>query len=72
MEINMKLRGRISSWATPLAVCGTLVAVEARRPSILLIDADDLGYGDVGCWKSGASRSGPIERRCGRLDGAVR
>lgn len=53
-----------------LAVCGVLPAagqaaaeeLPTRRPSIVLIYADDLGYGDIGCYGAAAVQTPHLDR----------
>ena len=44
-----------------LLVCGDLV-VRADKPNVILVMADDLGYGDVSCYGATALRTPNIDR----------
>ena len=45
-----------------LAFCGTAQPAAARPPNVVLIYADDLGYGDVGCYGATAVATPHIDR----------
>src|SRR5271154_3642960 len=46
----------------PLTVSGQEKQAELRRPSVLLIVADDLGYGDLGCYGGKDIRTPRLDR----------
>ncbi|MCP4173815.1 MAG: sulfatase-like hydrolase/transferase [Fuerstiella sp.] len=56
---------RIKVFATlAVIICmiGSLRAVEQRQPNIIFILADDLGYGDIGCYGSAINRTPHLDR----------
>jgi arylsulfatase A len=42
--------------------CGAAPAVETRPPNVVLIFADDMGYGDLGCFGSNTIRTPNLDR----------
>ena len=42
--------------------CGHLPAAETARPNVILIMADDLGYGDLGCYGHEKIRTPVLDR----------
>ncbi len=48
------------------APCGQLAAAAPAKPNVLIILADDLGYGDVGCYNSQAKAPTPNLDRLAR------
>src|SRR5688572_28783828 len=48
--------------AIVLLCCGTMAAEAPRRPNIVFLLADDLGYGDVGCFGQQKIRTPNIDR----------
>ncbi len=62
MQVNMRIRGFIP--CVILVCVTTLVASEARatKPNIILINADDLGYGDLGCYGASKLQTPHIDR----------
>src|SRR5438105_5533684 len=70
---SMHLRALgVASWLILLAVIGWAREAAAqseaapRRPNVLLIVADDLGYGDLGCYGSKEIRTPSIDRLAGQ------
>lgn len=53
---------RLPILATLLGVCLGQAATAAPRPNVLLILADDLGYGDVGCYGATKIRTPHMDR----------
>ena len=49
-----------ASYILPLLVTSSAIAA-AEHPNIVLIVADDLGYGDVGCYGSEINRTPNID-----------
>lgn len=49
-------------WGLCLAMVMDVAAIAADRPNIVLIYADDLGYGDVGCYGASRVRTPNIDR----------
>lgn len=45
-----------------LCVLGVLVVNAARKPNVILINADDLGYGDLGCYGATKLQTPNIDR----------
>ncbi|MBM3862283.1 MAG: hypothetical protein FJ395_21890, partial [Verrucomicrobia bacterium] len=45
-----------------IALLGHLVATAAEKPNVVLIFADDLGYGDVGCYGATKVRTPNVDR----------
>jgi len=50
----------------PLAGAGFSIAAPSRRPSIVIIYADDLGYGDISCYGADRLRTPKIDRFASR------
>ncbi|MGC3966798.1 MAG: sulfatase-like hydrolase/transferase [Pirellulales bacterium] len=48
--------------SVPLWLCGSLSAAEAKRPNVVLILCDNLGYGDIGCFGSQLHRTPNLDR----------
>lgn len=57
--ITLKI-GAIFILVVALTTCG--LAAPQRKPNLVLILADDLGYGDLGCFGSGAARTPNLDR----------
>jgi arylsulfatase A len=51
----------LTQWVLALCLCG-LSDLSARQPNIVLILADDLGYGSVGCYGNKGGRTPHIDR----------
>lgn len=49
-----------------LLICSSLSAAPGQRPNIVLILADDLGYGDLGCYGHPSIRTPNIDRLASR------
>jgi arylsulfatase A-like enzyme len=49
-------------FAVIICMIGSLRAVEQRQPNIIFILADDLGYGDIGCYGSAINRTPHLDR----------
>jgi arylsulfatase A-like enzyme len=45
-----------------LLLCGTSFAVPPAKPNVIIIFADDLGYGDLGCYGSPTIRTPHLDR----------
>jgi arylsulfatase A-like enzyme len=45
-----------------LLLCATLVAAAERRPNLIYILADDLGYGDLGCYGQKVIQTPELDR----------
>jgi arylsulfatase A len=43
-------------------VCGTAFAVERTKPNVIVINCDDLGYGDLGCYGAKDIRTPNLDR----------
>ncbi len=56
--------GAIFILVVSLTTCG--LAAPQRKPNLVLILADDLGYGDLGCFGSGAARTPHLDRLAAR------
>jgi arylsulfatase A-like enzyme len=50
--------GLLAGWA----IVGAADAAEARRPNVVFVIADDLGYGDVGCYGQKKIRTPNVDR----------
>src|SRR5438270_441106 len=48
--------------ATGFGLAGGAAAEEARRPNVVIVFADDLGYGDLGCYGSKAIATPRLDR----------
>ena len=71
MKTSGELRTRARTWAAVgcvlgvVAVCGTpktAQAKEAAKPNIVLINMDNFGYGELGCYGGGILRGGATPR----------
>ncbi len=54
--------GGLFAGAAVLSGCQTLRGTKSQRPNIVLILADDLGYGDIGCYGCEDTRTPNIDR----------
>jgi arylsulfatase A-like enzyme len=54
--------GGLLAGAMGLGACRTVHPTKTRRPNIVLILADDLGYGDIGCYGCQDTRTPNIDR----------
>jgi len=41
---------------TALLMCSTLIGLENKKPNIVFIMTDDVGWGDLGCYGGGENR----------------
>lgn len=64
--MNRFARTLISFLAILSLMGGRCHAVDAKRPNIVLIFADDLGYGDLGCFGSKTIRTPHLDRLAGQ------
>jgi arylsulfatase A len=58
----MKLRTIALCFACVVSLGGALRAEEARKPNVIYILSDDLGYGDVGCYGQTRIKTPSIDR----------
>lgn len=59
MKYILKLTGTVAVFATPMMVMGQLVP---QHPNIVIIEADDLGYGDLSCYGATSVQTPGMDR----------
>ena len=63
---------RFFSFVTLSSVlCGHSFAAETRRPNIIVILADDMGFSDIGCDGGEIATNWPLQRGFDRYDGTI-
>ena len=58
----MKLPGKLLSFGLSILLSGYAPALASDHPNIIIIYADDLGYGDLGCYGSKAIKTPNVDR----------
>jgi hypothetical protein len=62
VKAAMTRRGMLLASAAALAVPGAAIATTARKPNIIILYADDLGYGDLSCYGSKTIKTPNIDK----------
>jgi arylsulfatase A-like enzyme len=66
VKAAMTRRGMLLASAAALAVPGAAFAATARKPNIIILYADDLGYGDLSCYGSKTIKTPNIDKLAAR------